>query len=299
MLTPDRRWTLPSVFLLANLIAACGSGAPADQERTEADATQTEPPSPVVDLATAATITGRVVFEGEAPAMAPIDMAEEPSCAARHADGARAETVVVNENGTLRNVFVYLKEGLANRSFPAPSEPVVLDQQGCVYTPHVIGLQVGQELVIRNSDGILHNVNARPTVNRGFNISQPTTMETRRSFAASEVMIPVACDVHGWMQAYIGVVDHPYFATTGADGAFHLAQLPPGDYVLEAWHERYGAQTVNVSVAPNETKEIIFTFNASMARNAVVPLGEPIDLHDHGPAVHSPATAAGTSAGAR
>ncbi|HEX6938335.1 MAG TPA: carboxypeptidase regulatory-like domain-containing protein, partial [Longimicrobiales bacterium] len=255
--------------------------------------------TPPVDPATAATITGRVVFEGTPPAMARIDMSEEATCAAKHPNGAFVEEVVVNDNGTLRNVFVYVKEGLGDRKFPTPAEPVVLDQSGCVYHPHVLGIQVGQTLTIRNSDGLLHNINARPSMNRPFNISQPTTMETSRTFATPEVMVPVACDVHGWMQAYIGVLEHPYFATTGADGTFRLAQLPPGDYVVEAWHERYGTQTVNVTVGASETKEIEFRFAASTVANAVVPLGAPVDPHHHATDGRGAAAAGGAASGAR
>jgi hypothetical protein len=123
-------------------------------------------------------------------------------------------------------------------------------------------------------------VNARPENQRGFNISQPTNMTTNRSFSRSEVMIPVRCDVHGWMIAFIGVQDHPYFAVTEEDGTFRIENLPPGDYVIEAWHERYGTQEMNVTVGPDETTEVHFTYNAQMAGNPV-PLGEPITGSGH------------------
>lgn len=260
------------------LAAACGGGAPADEQEAagmQADA------APAVDPATAGIVTGVVNFEGTAPEPQAIDMDAEPDCAAKHPDGAFTQEVVVNDNGTLRNVFVRVSEGL-DREFPTPSQSVALDQDGCVYHPHVIGIQAGQTLAISNSDGLLHNINATPEQNRPFNISQPVDMESTRQFAVPEVMIPVQCDVHGWMQAYIGVVDHPYFAVSGDDGSFEIANLPAGDYVIEAWHERYGVQTMNVTVAAQETAQVDFTYNASMARNAIVPLGDPIDLHDHG-----------------
>jgi len=269
----------PSPIVMALVLAGCGAGGPAEDRRSEAIEVRDE--APAVDPATAAIVTGRVVFVGEAPAATPIDMSEEPTCAAKHASGATAETVVVNPNGTLRNVFVYVKEGLGNRTFPAPSEPVILDQDGCVYHPHVVGVRVGQRLTIRNSDGILHNINASPSQNRGFNISQPTNMESTRTFTVPEVMIPIACDVHGWMQAYVGVLEHPYFSVTGEEGTFSLAQLPPGDYVIEAWHERYGTQTINISLGAQETRSIEFRFDATTAASAVVPLGAPVDPHDH------------------
>src|SRR5690606_15381115 len=124
------------------------------------------------------------------------------------------------------------------------------------------------------------NINMRPTINRGANFSQPNIMESNRPpFASAEIMVPVRCDVHGWMQAYIGVVDHPFFAVSAADGTFTISGLPPGTYVVEAWHERYGTQTMNVTVGPNESADIAFTYSEQMAADAIVPLGEPIDLH--------------------
>ncbi len=216
-----------------------------------------------VDTTTAATVTGRVAFTGTKPAMARIDMSEEATCAAKHAGGAFAETVVVNDNGTLRNVFVYVKSGLpANLVFPVPSTPVEIDQDGCMYTPHVFGIQVGQTLNILNADGLLHNIKALPTVNRPFNISQPTNMTTPRSFTSAEVMVPLQCNVHSWMNAFVGVLPHPYFAVSGADGTFRIGRLPPGTYVIEAWQEHLGTQTATVTVAANETKDVAFTFHS-------------------------------------
>lgn len=276
------RIVIPAVSTCV-LIGCGGGGASDGTEETAAGESPeaAQQAAPAVDPATAATVTGQVVFEGTAPEMEAIDMSQEPVCAEKHPTPPASQEVVVNENGTLRNVFVRVTEGLDGTTFPTPSEPVVIDQDGCVYHPHVLGLQVGQALTIRNSDGILHNINATPSANRGFNISQPVDMESERTFGAPEVMIPVACDVHGWMQAYIGVVENPYYAVTGEDGQFTLENLPPGDYVVEAWHERYGTQTANVTVGPQQTQQIEFTFNESLAKNAVVPLADPIDLHDH------------------
>jgi plastocyanin len=168
---------------------------------------------------------------------------------------------LVNANGTLAQIFVYVKEGLEGMSFPVPSEAALLDQQGCMYVPHVIGVQTGQTLTVRNSDDTLHNVNAQPANNPGFNIGQPVAgMTYDHTFESPEIMIPVKCDVHPWMAAYIGVVPHPYFTVTDTEGGFSIDRLPPGDYVLEAWSEGLGTQTINVSVAPNETAEANFTF---------------------------------------
>lgn len=210
-----------------------------------------------------ATITGKVKFTGTKPVMPRIDMSDEATCKAKYPSSPTAETVVLNANGTLANAFVYVKAGLpAGYQAPAATGPVVLDQNGCRYHPHVFGIRVGQTLQIKNSDGLLHNIKAKGTKNRPFNISQPRNMTTDRTFTAAEVMVAIECNVHGWMQAYAGVLPHPFFAVSGADGSFSIKGLPPGTYTIEAWHERYGTQTATVTVAGAETKTSDFTFAA-------------------------------------
>ncbi len=268
--------TLPALVTL--LAWGCGGGdggGGMEGGESEGAAAMMENP---VDVATAGNVAGTVAFEGEPPSMDVIDMSGEPVCADKHATPPMAEDVIVAD-GALANVFVYVKEGLEGLEFPVPGA-ALLDQDGCVYLPHVLGVMASQDITIRNSDGLLHNINATPVEQRGFNTSQPVNMETTRSFGTPEVMIPVRCDVHGWMTAYIGVVSHPYHSVSGSDGGFSLSTLPPGDYVIEAWHERYGTQTQNVTVTTGETAEVAFTFSESMA-GALVPLGEPVDLHDH------------------
>lgn len=210
-----------------------------------------------------ATLTGKVKFTGTKPAMSKIDMSEEPKCKAKYQASPTDETVVVNANGTLANVFVYVKSGLpASYTAPAPAAAVTLDQDGCRYHPHVLGILVGQKLAIKNSDGILHNIKAKGTKNRPFNISQPTTMTSERTFTAPEVMVPLECNVHGWMHAWLGVLSHPFYAVSGTDGSFTIKGLPPGTYVVEAWHEKFGPQTATVSVTGSETKTADFSFAA-------------------------------------
>ncbi len=266
-----------AVTVAAFMATGCGGGGDGGGGGSGGGTAAVENP---VDAATAGNISGSIAFEGDAPAMQAIDMEEEQVCADKHPSTPMTEDVVVNENGTLANVFVYVKEGLESLKFPTPSQSVLLDQDGCMYSPHVLGVMAGQDITIKNSDGLLHNINASPTENRGFNMSQPVAMEGTRSFRVPEVMVPLRCDVHGWMTAYIGVVDNPFYAVSGSDGSFDLSTLPPGDYVLEAWHERYGTQTRNVTVVTGETATVTFTFSASMA-GAVVPLGEAIDPHGH------------------
>ena len=210
-----------------------------------------------------ATVTGTIKFTGAKPVMAKIDMSDEPVCKAKYQAPPTKEDVVVNANGTLANVFVYVKAGLpATYKAPAATAPVVLDQNGCRYHPHVFGMLVGQTLSIKNSDGIAHNIKAKGVKNRPFNISQPNTMTTPRTFTASEVMVPLECNVHGWMKASVGVLPHPFFAVSGTDGSFKISGLPPGTYTIEAWHERYGVQTATVTVAGAATKTQDFTFAA-------------------------------------
>jgi plastocyanin len=269
--TYTRTWQLAASALLIG-VAACGGGDGTDQSSQAPEA------APAAPIANAATLTGEVLFTGAVPQQQPIDMSEEPTCADKHDGMAVNEDVVVND-GRLQNVFVYVRDGLTGAQATA-GERVVIDQDGCLYIPRVAGVQVGQNLIFKNSDGLLHNIKATPTANRGFNISQPNNMESTRTFSTREVMIPIECSVHGWMQAYVGVLDHPYFAVSGDDGAFSIGNLPPGTYTIEAWHEAYGTQTQEVTLGPDASEAITFTFDASMA-GAHVPLGPPLDPHVH------------------
>src|SRR5712692_11228703 len=208
-----------------------------------------------------ATLTGKVKFTGTKPVMPKIDMSEEPKCKAKYQAPPTEQTVVVNPNGTLDNVFVYVKAGLpADAKYPTPATAVALDQDGCRYHPHVLGIMVGQQLAIKNSDGILHNIKAKGTKNRPFNVSQPINMTTERTFSAPEVMVPLECIVHGWMHALLGVLPHPFYAVSGEDGSYTIKGLPPGTYTIEAWHEKYGVQSATVTVAGTAAKTVDFTF---------------------------------------
>lgn len=212
----------------------------------------------------AATITGKAMFQGQAPAAETIKMEADPNCSLLHPQGVTSDSVIVNSNGTLRNVFIYVKEGLAGKKFDAPKETVLFDQKGCQYSPKVFGIQAGQPLEILNSDGTLHNVHALPSNSPQFNLGMPIKgMKLKKSFAKPEVMVKIKCEVHPWMSAYAGVLDHPFFGVTGDEGGFEIKNLPPGDYVIEAWHEKYGVQTQNVTIASDdETKEASFEYKA-------------------------------------
>ena len=209
-----------------------------------------------------ATITGEVKFVGKAPANPVIDMTGEPKCKAVYHTAPHEQVVAVNPNQTLGDVFVYVKSGLPpDAQYTAPTTPVVIDQKGCMYHPRVFGIMVGQPLEVENSDPLLHNIKAMGKANRPFNISQPAAgMTTQRTFDKPEVMLPVECNVHGWMHAFVGVLPHPFFSTTGADGRFTIKDLPPGTYTIEAWQEKYGTRTATVTVKDNETKTVDFTY---------------------------------------
>jgi len=249
------------ILIIAFLFMACGNG----EEDRRADRRPAE--AVEIDPATAATAITNVKFEGTVPEPQRVNMAADRSCQELHDEPVYSREVMVGEDGNLANVFVYVKEGLEGKSFPVPEESALLDQEGCWYKPRVFGLQVGQELVIRNSDPTLHNVHASPTANREFNIGQPVKdMETTRTFTQPEVMIPFACDVHPWMSAYAGVLSHPYFGVTGEeDGRVTLDNLPPGEYVIAVWHEKYGEQTERITLGDSETIELTFTFSEEAA----------------------------------
>lgn len=269
------RTVTPAAILVA--IAGCGGGdAPAGGGGGGGDAPAEMP----FDVATAGNVSGSVMFEGTAPPPEVLDMASEADCAATYSGDPTVSWVNVGGGGGLQDVFVYVREGLEGMSFPTPSDAVVIDQRGCQYIPLVSGAQIGQTVTFRNSDGLLHNINASPTANRPFNVSQPVNMDTGREFAAEEVMVPIQCDVHGWMAGYIGVLPHPYHAVSGSGGSFSLSQLPPGDYVIEAWHTRLGTQEQAVTVTTGQTAEVTFTFTEAMLSSAD-PTGESVDPHDH------------------
>lgn len=214
-------------------------------------------------ISRAATIHTKATFSGAPPAPATIKMAADAFCLKEHAQGMKDESAVVGPGGSLANVFVYIKSGLSGKNFPASKEPVVFDQKGCWYAPRVFGIQVNQPLQIINSDPTLHNVNVMAKLNSPFNTAMPVKgMKITKTFTKPEVMIKVKCNVHPWMGAYIGVVDHPFFGVTKKDGGISLTNVPAGTYVLEAWHEKYGTSSQEVTVAEADTKTVQFAFKA-------------------------------------
>lgn len=247
------------VTVLAATTAACSDASKSVDPSSPAAA----PDAKKVDESTAAKITGRVAFEGTPRPNAVINMGSDPACGAANQGDVTSESILV-DNGGLQNVFVYIKDGLGNKYlFDTPTEPVVLDQKGCHYTPHVVGLRATQPLQVVNSDNTLHNVHGMPEKNVEFNQGQPVAgMTNSVTFNVPEVLIPFKCDVHGWMHAYVGVVNHPYFAVSDKGGMFELRTIPPGTYTIEAVHEKLGRQTQTVTLGEKDAKEIAFTFKA-------------------------------------
>jgi hypothetical protein len=248
------------ILPLLLLLAACG---PAPKPAEPAP-----PPTLAyfkVDGATAGTIRGVVHFTGKKPAARGISLDADAQCVKLHPGGTITEEgVVLGAKGTVGNVFVYLKTGLEGKTFAAPKEPVVMDQRGCWFAPRVVGLQSGQPFKVTNSDPVTHNIHPQPTKSRDWNQSQaPGDPPLARRFTIPEVMIPVKCNVHKWMRSWIGVLDHPYFAVTGADGTFEIRNVPPGNYTVAVWQETLGTEEQAVTLAASAKSDLTFTFKGN------------------------------------
>jgi hypothetical protein len=209
------------------------------------------------------SVAGTIRYTGSEDPDGAINMGADPNCQAMHSEPVETQKVVKSADNGLANVFVYLKSGVPARTYPVPAEPVTLDQQGCTYHPHVFGIQTGQKFVVKNSDETLHNIHAVPAVNEEFNQAQPfVNMTLEKTFDRTEVMLPFKCDVHPWMSAYVGVVNHPYFAVTGEHGGFSIKNVPAGTYTVEAWHEVFGKREQEVTVTAGGTADFSFDFGA-------------------------------------
>jgi plastocyanin len=213
------------------------------------------------DPATAGSIVGTIRYTGRRPPLKPIDMSEDPACVAAHHGKAHDESLDVAPNGSLANVFIYVKGGLEGKRFGTPSTPVTIDQNGCWFRPRVFGIQTGQPFQVTNSDPVTHNIHPMAQINREWNHSQgagdpPIT----RRFLKPEVMIAVKCNIHRWMHAYIGVVDNPYFAVSKEDGSYTIGNLPPGTYTVAVWQESLGTEEQQVTIAPHQQTALNVTF---------------------------------------
>jgi len=257
---------LPSLLAAVALAAICiGCGKSTAPESAAPLLTTINPGGKPVDAATAGSITGMILLDGAPPKPRTISMAAVQSCNKQHAGNpATTEDVVPGDGGTLQNVVVYLKGDFGAYSFDVPQTPASLDQGGCQFKPHVVALMAGQPLDVTSTDKTSHNVNAMGKNNATWNHTQlPNGPSYRQAFGHAEVAIPVKCNIHPWMKAYIAVLDTPYFAVTGQDGAFALKNVPPGTYTLKAWQETYGSTEQSVTLGPHENKSVMLRFKAA------------------------------------
>ncbi len=237
-----------------------------------------------------AVIKGKVVHDGTPPKMKALSMSGDAVCAKAHKKPVPSQGLVVykKQGNAIPFVFVYAKKGVSGKYDP-PEKPAMIDQVGCMYEPHVLGMIAGQEMHIRNSDPANHNIHSLAKKNSAFNFAQPNKGMVKKlvgpaTFNKHEVMIKIKCDVHAWMSSYVGVLTHPFFDVTkshfdtkdkAARGTFEINNLPAGDYVLEAWHEKFGKVTQNVSVKDGETKEIEFKMGS---KSAQAPTARTVEL---------------------
>lgn len=233
-------------IVLALVAAALAAGAPVAGWAGETPAAAPQ----------GGSVTGQVKVK-DPPRRKKIKMDADPKCAALHAETPLEDSIVTDAEGNVQYAFVYVKKGLEGKTFDVPKTPAVIDQKGCRYEPHVLGVMAGQELLIKNSDDLLHNIHALPFNNKEFNFGQPQKgMEEKKVFTQPEVMVKVKCDVHPWMSAWVGVVEHPFHAVTDASGKFEIKGLPPGKYTLEVWQERYKSVTVDVEVKDGAASDV-------------------------------------------
>ncbi len=225
-----------------------------------------EPPEPtaVVDPATAGSITGTVKLEGRPAVFRPIAMSAEPVCVQANPTPVVPPIIVTGPGGALANVVVYVKSGLGRYHYDIPNTPVILTQKGCMYVPRILAVMTRQPLEIHNEDQTVHNVHPMPRQNHGWNKSEPVGGDPiMTAFSHPELAIPIACNIHPWMRAFLFVFDNPYFDITPKTGAFQVKNLPPGPYTIEAWQEKYGTRDQTVTLGPKETKDLSFVFKAS------------------------------------
>ncbi len=254
---------LLSLFLIVGLMS-CGKKKDADDEAGDAKDGAATTAVATVDMANGATISGMIKIDGAAPASKPISMDADPVCKAAHSAPVMTDHWIVGSAGEVANTFVYIKDGLGGATYAAPTATMTINQQGCQYDPHVFGVMVGQKIEIKNSDQTMHNIHAHGEKNEQFNEGQPAgTPVKEKVLDKEEVMIPIKCDVHGWMNCYAGVLKHPFFAVSGKDGKFEIKGVPPGTYTVTAWHETLDGKGMSVdqkiTVAAKDSKTVDFS----------------------------------------
>jgi plastocyanin len=259
------RMLAPALALAVVALPGCGGGGESAEPAAPAAADSAPAAAaPAVDASQTGSIKGAVTLQDGADPDTAIKMDADPVCAGLHTTPVESQTRVTGAAGQLANVLVYVKTpGVTGR---APAEPLTLTQEGCIYKPHVAAVVVGQPVKIVNGDPTLHNVHALAKSNPEFNQAQPfQNMELEKKFDKPEMAISVKCDVHPWMQSYISVLPHPYFAVTGEDGSFTIDGVPAGTYEVEAWHESLGTQTGQATVTAGGAADVSFQFGGAPA----------------------------------
>ena len=240
------------------ILAGCSKKENTNEEQTSSPTSESKPAPATapIDSTTAASVSGSVKLDGAAPKAAKIDMSQDAAC-----KGSNQSENIVADGGKLANVFVYVKEGLGDRTFDVPKDSVTINQEGCRYHPHVLGVMTGQNVEIKNDDPTTHNIHPTPKDNREWNESQPPkAAPIEKTFAREEILLPVKCNQHPWMKMYVNVVKTPFFAVTGEDGKYEIKGLPPGDYTLAFVQEKLGEQDQKVTLAPKDSKTIDASF---------------------------------------
>ena len=249
-----KRLAAAATFLLA---AAC-SPAP---ETKPADPTADSTAYTEIDPSRAGVVTGKVVFTGKGPVRQKVDFAEDPNCAKLHKGEFFTDAIALNNNGTLANVFIYVKAGLEGKKFRPPTTPATITQKGCWFEPRMLGIEAGQPFHAINADPLTHNIHPRTANSREWNQSQDAGADPLiRKFARAEIMVRIKCNIHPWMKAWVGVTEHPFYAISGNDGTFTIKNLPAGKYTIEAWQEELGTQRQEVTVTAQGTETLSFTY---------------------------------------
>jgi plastocyanin len=278
MLSKNARFWLGLIALVSLLSLASSCGSKTETEEEGGDTASSG--KAYTNKGNEGTISGVVTYNGAAPEGKKIDTSADPACTSKSPNLMTEDWAV--KDGKLANTYVYIKDGaladgskIGDYSFPAPSTAAVLDQDGCHYKPHVLGVVVNQEITIKNSDPTTHNIHFTPKNNPDWNQSQPNgAAPLNHKLARAEVLVPVKCNQHPWMKSYVAVSKHPFFAVTGEDGAFTLKGVPPGKYTVVAWHEGGATgteKTMEVTVPASGAGKADFSFGAAA-------LGQPSTL---------------------
>jgi plastocyanin len=243
------------------LLVGCSKKEETNDAPASAPSSMAQPAVPAaspIDPDTVASVSGTVKFDGAGPKPIEIDMSQDSAC-----KGTNASETVVVDAGDVANVFVYVKDGLGDRTFEVPKGSVTLDQRGCKYHPHILGVMAGQNIEIKNNDQTTHNVHPTPQSNREWNESQPAAAAPiEKTFDREELMLPVKCNQHPWMRMYVNVVKSPFYAVTGPDGKYEIKGLPPGDYTIAFVQEKLGEQDQKVTLGAKDSKTVDSTFKA-------------------------------------